>query len=270
MVFGGGEFVEAELDGVGIGAEVKGAEEAIPEGKEGGVVGVGFRLEAGVMHFMEEGSDNEKAEGAVERGGDGDVGVVELDDGEHGDFVEGEFPDLDASECDDGDAEEAGEGDLTDVEAMGGGDIHEWVGVMNAMEAPEERDAVVEAVPGVHPEIDEEEGGDEGGPGRQCEPVQKAKGVGLGPIRGGPPEGNANGGVEGGVDETEAKIAGGVANAVGGAVHEKLEVREKGLPGDQQDKDDRAGGSAGCIIHPGVHGMDLRPACRSSATSSTS
>lgn len=224
LVLGGGEFIEAELDGVGIFAEAEGAEEAIPDGEEGGVVGVGLGLEAGVVHFVEERGDEEEAQGTVERGGEGDIGMVKLDDGEHGDFVEGEFPDLDAGECYNGDAEETGEGDLADVKTMGGGDIHAGIGVMNAMEAPEERDAVVEAVPGVHPEVDEEEGSDEGGPSGQSEPIEKSEVVGLSPVGSGPPKCDADEGVEGGVDKAEGEIANAVAEAIGSAAGEEMEV----------------------------------------------
>ena len=52
LVFGGLEFGEAELDGLGGFAFFESSGEAVPKGENGGIVGVGFVEDLGVMHTV--------------------------------------------------------------------------------------------------------------------------------------------------------------------------------------------------------------------------
>ncbi len=248
LVFRRAQFVEAEAEGARVFAEAEGAEEAIPEGEEGGIVRIGLGLPGGVVDLVHEGGDDEEAEAAIHGGGEADVGVVELDDGKHGGLVEGELPEREAQEGDDGDAQGAGEEDFAKMEPAGGGDIHAGIGMMDAMEAPEKRHAVVEAVPGVHPEVEEEKDAGEMGPGGKLQPVredvEEAEAMGFGPAGDGPPEGDGEGGGKGGIEDAEGEIAQGVDGALPGGGGEEGEEGGEGFPGEEGQQERGAGGAA--------------------------
>ena len=104
VVVRGVELGEAELDGLRVVAEAEGAEEAVPDGEEGAVVGIGLGLPAGVVDFVDEGGDEKDSQAAVEARAEADVGVLQLDGGEHKGFVEGEFGEAESEQREDGDA----------------------------------------------------------------------------------------------------------------------------------------------------------------------
>ena len=254
VVAGGVEVGEAELNRVRVVAEAEGAEEAVPDGEEGAVVGIGLGLPAGVVDFVDEGGDEEDAQAAVEARTEAEVGVLKLDGGEHEGFVEGEFGEAESEQRDDGDAEDRGDDDFTHVEAVGGGDIHVGVGVVGAVKIPEEGDAMTEAVPGVHPGIEEENGGDEAGPVGERQPVEDAEGMGGGPVGDAAPSEGEEGGGEQGVEEAEGEVACAVRQAFARGTGEEGEERRGGFPCEQRDEHGEREGRAVGGFERGEHG----------------
>jgi len=66
------------------------------------------------------------------------------------------------------------------MEADAGAHIEFCIGVVDRVEAPEERKAVIEAVPPVLPTVEEEKGKEPGGPGGKGQQMQDAEMVGMG------------------------------------------------------------------------------------------
>lgn len=153
MVFA--KFFEAELDFLEVGG-FAGAEGAVPKGEERRKVGIGFGADFGMMDAVDVGGDDDFVDDGFQARGEADVGVVKLDDGEENAFVDNEFAKTDSENENERDANEGGENDFAEVKAGGGGDVEVWFGMMDAVEAPEEGNAVVEAVPGIHPAVEDQ------------------------------------------------------------------------------------------------------------------
>ena len=62
--------------------------------------------------------------------------MVKLDNGKHERFVESDVPEFSAKQDDERDAEDGGHENLADVKAVGSGDIHFGIAVVDAVEAP--------------------------------------------------------------------------------------------------------------------------------------
>ena len=77
-----------------------------------------------------------------------------------------------------------GEQDFERMEAQGGGDVEAAIGVMHAMDTPQERYLVARHMLEPDGEIQEEEGDQPGGERRHVEDAEQADVVGLGPKRG--------------------------------------------------------------------------------------
>jgi hypothetical protein len=82
---------------------------------------------------------------------------MEQDDHQGQALVDDELGHGHADQGQDDEAGGDGQDDLHRVEADPGGGVHLGVGVMDGMKAPEERDAVVHAVPGVLPAVQEQQ-----------------------------------------------------------------------------------------------------------------
>lgn len=229
------EFVEAELDFLEVSG-FAGFEGAVPEGEEGGIIGIGFGAEFGMVDAMDVGGDDEFVEDGFGARGEADVGVVKLDDGEEDCFVDDEFAEADSENEDQRNADERGEDDFAEVKACGGSDVEIRFGMVDAMEAPEEGDGVIEAVPGVHPAVKDQQRGDEVKPFGRIDPIEEADAAVLSEVGGPEPGLDENDSDGDGIDEAEDDVAEAVFDAEARAFSEPCVHWRKGFPDEEKDE----------------------------------
>ena len=83
------------------------------------------------------------------------------------------------------------------------------------MKAPEKGNAMVQAMPKVHPGVEEENCSEEMRPARQRPPIQQSEVVGTCPLRSGPPERYENQPDHGRVQKSQDEIFQAVTKSIG-------------------------------------------------------
>src|SRR5262245_14590951 len=90
-------------------------------------------------------------------------------------------------------------------------DIHCRIGVMHPMKAPQKWNAVIHAMPGIHPEVQQDEGAQQMCPRWHRHPMEESKLLLFGPMRDREPKCNTQHTVKNGVDCTQRQVPHGVA-----------------------------------------------------------
>jgi len=121
------------------------------------------------------GGDNDPAQNAIESGGNPHVAVVEENHGLQDQFVNDQLHGCDAEQGQDSQSRERGEDDFAGMEAHGGAGVHLGIGMVHAVETPEQRDFVVGPVPEIHPQIEQEDGQGPLDPCGKCGPMQQSE-----------------------------------------------------------------------------------------------
>ena len=111
------------------------------------------------------------------------------------------------------------------MEAVGRGHVHHRVGMVDTMEAPEERDAMVQPVPCIHPAVHEQEHAGQACPLREPQPVEHAELMRLGPVRHGPPQADEHQPGHGRVEHPKQHVAHPVPDAFAGRTRKAVEER---------------------------------------------
>jgi len=158
-----------------------GVEKTVPDRQVESEVAVGFGLEDRVVNAMHVGRDHEPAQKSVQRGGDEDVAVVE-----HGGRIEQNLKKEDtrrrrADRRNRGKFNHERQEDFDGVKARAGGDIDIEIGMVHAMEPPQDRLVMKGPVLKVNHEIEHEDGSGDGNPARYRRNIEQTPAVILHP-----------------------------------------------------------------------------------------
>ena len=136
----------------------------IPESKDDGVVGISFAVDEGMMVAVHARGDEYFVQAAFEGQGQAEITVVEDGAALEDDGVGGEGLRFNAEKRYLHGTEGGGVKNLYEVEAEGGGGVEVGVEVVGIVETPEKRKAVVEPVPIIEGQVEQDKAQD----GLQC------------------------------------------------------------------------------------------------------
>jgi hypothetical protein len=159
--------VKAEAEAVRILPLPEGAEDAIPDRENARKVGVGLGDPSRMVHPVHLRSDNQPAEGPVERGGEAEVGVVKQRGGHEQGLVEQDVPHFQAKGGRGSDHHHRLHQHISGVEAEGGRGVWCIVVMVNGVEPPQEGDVVRGNVPGIAEQVEAQDRNDRDHPRRQ-------------------------------------------------------------------------------------------------------
>ena len=129
--------IQSQLNRFRLFVEPESSCQAVPDRKQGAVIGVGFRLPAGMVNPMHIRRDNNHPQQSVDALGQADVGVMKLNYGKHEHLVENQLPEIHTEQHNQGDAEQGREEDFAHMKPAGRGHIHRMIGMMDLVKPPE-------------------------------------------------------------------------------------------------------------------------------------
>ena len=132
-------------------AKVKAAEQQVPVGKNGPVVGVGLGPPAAVVDAVHRRGDDQGQQAVVQPARKPHVGVLEEHHWQEHGLVDGHVADGNAEERQDGKPGDGRKNNFPRVEPYPGRHVHVGVAVVHPVESPQEKNAVVRAMPDIHP-----------------------------------------------------------------------------------------------------------------------
>ena len=150
-------MVETETEVVEFVPHQEAAEKTVPQGEHAAIVGVVLASEPRVMQAVHHGGGDDEAGQTIQGGGNGDVAVVELNDWGHEERVEQQVFDACTHQHEEWETQQFRKQYLQEMEAPTGGDIKGGVAVVYGVESPEKCRFMVESMPDVHPQVDEQD-----------------------------------------------------------------------------------------------------------------
>ena len=150
------EFFQTQVDGSGILPEAEGTEEHVPPGKDRPVVGVGLRLPTTVVDTVHCRGDDDRQKPMVQPARYLEVGMVKENYREEKGLVNRQVPEGDSQDGENGESGDRGKKHLPGVEPKARRDVHRRITMVHPVEPPEEGDPMICPMPGIHPEVEEE------------------------------------------------------------------------------------------------------------------